>query len=255
MEETKVIFEVKWKHTSDISFSSYPCHSQNCTFSHLYLHGNCDYLLCADQRGILYCDVCRWAPGLPSRRCGKQHLWIKVIIMFLHLYNQSIYLFFCGFGDRQVLLESHLAHLYETMDVRPRVSGVIHVYTSCEQCGFSLTWVKDIWQFSFPAAVIVIVSAQAITVMIITSPTPSATPSNNLNHCVCLMLSHMYSPQVLWSFLMQLVLLPVYDEGLKCLKKGVKSIYLFLEGCGLKWITLCFLSCRQLVKVYTPNFI
>lgn len=43
-------------------------------------------------------------------------------------------------------------------------------------------------------------------------------------------------------------MMPVYDKGLKCLKKGVESIYLFLEGFNVNWITLCFLSCRQLIK-------
>lgn len=95
-----------------------------------------------------------------------------------------------------------------------------------------------------------------LIIMLITS----ATPSYNLNHGVLsaalsLMLSHTYSPQLLWSFLMQLVSLPVYDEGLKCLKKGVESIYLFLEGCNAKWITLHLLSCRHLVKVYASNLI
>lgn len=56
----------------NIFFFHYPSHSQNCTISHLYLHGNRDYLLCADQCGVLCCDVCGGAAGFPSRRCGKQ---------------------------------------------------------------------------------------------------------------------------------------------------------------------------------------
>lgn len=38
---------------------------------HLHLHGNCDFLLCADQHCILHCDDGRRAPGLTGCSCGK----------------------------------------------------------------------------------------------------------------------------------------------------------------------------------------
>lgn len=48
-----------------------PFSSKDGAISHLHLHGDCDFLLCADQCSILHRDVSRGAPGLRGCRCGK----------------------------------------------------------------------------------------------------------------------------------------------------------------------------------------
>lgn len=60
-------------HTGDspCSLCYHPFGPQDCAFSDLHLHGNCDVLLCADQRGLLHCDVSGGGPGLPGCGCGK----------------------------------------------------------------------------------------------------------------------------------------------------------------------------------------
>lgn len=67
--EMKVCETHKWM---TVYLFYYPSCPQDCAISHLYLHGDCDFLLCVDQCGVLHCDVCRGAPGLAGSRCGKQ---------------------------------------------------------------------------------------------------------------------------------------------------------------------------------------